>query len=810
MNNRSHSRKLLCVALATASMASADLAVGQALEEVVVTARKRAESLQQVPMAVSAFNADQLQDFQVENIVDLQKMTPNITVNDSTGLFGGVVQVYMRGIGNDPGFDQGVGIYVDDVYLNQASGGLLQVYDIQSIEVLKGPQGHLYGRNTIGGAIRYISREPTEEFEGSAEVKYGEDDLVQVKGNVSGPLIGDTLLGGLGFMYRETDDVQDNLFDGSEWGGRDVTAFRGTLVWNASDSLSVRLVADVLQDDSSPIIPVRQAVQESTPDGSAGTSVFDELYTAAESLYGPGTSIATSGEIDLPYDNTIYKDLPGNDEDTVNTEVVDLYDETELETQSLAATVTWDIDDAWSLKSVTAYREVDHTRAMDFDGSDQYVIWTLSNRKYEDLSQEFQLNYSGDSIQAVAGVYYLDSTDEVGSNGDVSGSTSLLRLIEDRIEDNVKDDRELESISAYFNVDWDFAEDWQLSLGGRYTEDEKELTVARDLNQRFYPFALTDLSILGFGDEPIPFGINTVNRDNIDTVENSFFFVDWVAAPVTIEVPSQITIENKEKWTEFTPSVRLTHFLSEDTMVYAGYSSGFKSGGFDTFTAGGIYDPETVDSYVLGLKTDLVEGTLRINTELFFNDYTDKQLAVIAFQPGGTLAFSAQNVGEVESWGFDSEITWITPLTGLSFNLNVGYLDTDIKELIEAGEDVADIHELGFQPEWTGMFRGNYVYNLAGGEVFITADVAYRDEMYTDSPINITSDFETRSLSDSLTTVNASIAYRTVDEKWRVALEGKNLTDERELVNTFTVSNWMAGGYSPRRSWAISVGYNFF
>ena len=804
MKNYSYSRKLLCSAVAAVSMTSADIALSQALEEVVVTARKRAESMQQVPMAVAAFNADQLQDFQVENIVDLQKMTPNVTINENSGLFSGVVQIYIRGIGTEPGFDQGVGIYVDDVYLNTASGGLLSVYDIQTIEVLKGPQGHLYGRNTIGGAIKYISRAPSENLEGDAELKYGEDNLIQFKGNISGPLIGDTLLGGLGFMHRETDDFQDNLYDGSEWGGQDITALRGTLLWNASDNVSVNLVADFLQDDSTATIPVRQAVQESNDDFSAGTAVFDFLYTGAEAIYGPGTSIATSGQIDLPYDNRIYKDLPGNDEDTVNTAFVDLFDQAELETQSIAATVVWDIDDQWSLKSVSAYREVDHTRMMDFSGSPQFIIYTLSNHKYEDLSQEFQLNYSSDNLQGVAGVYYLDSIDKIGSNGDVSGSTSLLRLVEDRIEYLPKDDRELTSISAYFNIDWDFTEDWQLSIGGRYTKDEKELNSVKDIDHVFYPFANTWL-----GEDLVPFGINTLDPANIAIVESSPLFDSWVVAPVTIPVSSQEITDVEDDWSEFTPSFRLTHFLSQDTMVYAGYSSGFKSGGFANESGGVPYDPETVDSYVLGLKTDLLEGTLRINTEIFFNDYKDKQLGVIELQEDNSLLFTRNNVGEVESTGFESEITWITPLTGLSFNFNVGYLDTDIKELIEAGEDLADDHALGFQPEWTGLVRGNYAFDLARGNVFITADVAYRDEMYTDSPINITSDFEKHALSDSLTTVNASIAYRTDDDKWRVALEGKNLTDERELVNTFTVSNWMGGGYNQQRIWALSVGYTF-
>ena len=280
-------------------------------------------------------------------------------------------------------------------------------------------------------------------------------------------------------------------------------------------------------------------------------------------------------------------------------------------------------------------------------------------------------------------------------------------------------------------------------------------------------------------------------------------------APVALPLSSQQVTKSSDKWDEFTPSLRLTHFLTPDTMVYGGYSSGFKAGGFANESGGVPYDPEIVDSYVLGLKTDLLEGTLRINTEIFYNEYTDKQLGVIGLEDDGSLLFTRANVGEVESTGFETEVTWITPVTGLSFNLNVGYLDTDIKELIEAGEDVSDDHALGFQPEWTGMVRGNYAFDLANGNVFMTADVAYRDEMYTDSPINTTVDFEKYSFSESLTTVNASIAYRTDDDKWRVALEGKNLTDERELVNTFTVSNWMGGGYNQQRTWALSVGYTF-
>jgi iron complex outermembrane receptor protein len=203
------------------------------IEELVVTARKRSENMQDVPAAISAFSAEALQNTAAENIVEIENLTPNITINETSGLNPGSIQVFVRGIGNDAGFAQGVGIYVDDVYLNRVSGALLDLYDIERVEVLKGPQGNLYGRNTIGGAIKYISRAPTEETEGSLEVKTGSDSLIKVKGGISGAL-SDNLLAGVSFSVTNRDGYQTNLFDGGEYASEDKTAIRGTLLWNAS------------------------------------------------------------------------------------------------------------------------------------------------------------------------------------------------------------------------------------------------------------------------------------------------------------------------------------------------------------------------------------------------------------------------------------------------------------------------------------------------------------------------------------------------------------------------------------------------
>jgi iron complex outermembrane receptor protein len=815
-------RHVLCSAVTLAvSLLVADVAMSQqVLEEVVVTARKRAESLQNVPMAVSAFTAQQLRDAQIDNITDLQKMTPNITINETSGLVAGAVQVYVRGIGNDPGFDQGVGIYVDDVYLNSPTGALLEVYDVERIEVLKGPQGNLYGRNTIGGAIKYITREPSDELEMSVEAKIGTDEMIKLKGAVSGPIIDGTLYGALGVLYEERDGYQTNEYDGSEWASRDTNALRGTLLWQATDNVKLKLVGDYNKDESEPTIPVRVGVNADT------INEIDARTNGANAVYGPGTAaVPTLSDTRLP-----------RDEDTVNTaHLFPGYTNSELKTTSVAGTITWEINDSWTVKSVTAWRKLENPRAFDFDGTDQIFINTFVGNDREDLSQELQFNYSSETIQAVFGFYYLDGSSDVDNQNGVTDQQVRMRFWDSHFKTSFKDDRDIESTSVYGNVDWDFAENWQLSLGGRYTEDTKEISQIAQVDQGFYAMALTNA----------PGGVNlfTIAPGAESFVETQpeflFWFENGSAASLlsegrgeqpaldtaTLSRFAQVSYsENtaaKETWDDFSPSARITYHVSDDIMVYGGFSSGFKSGGFATDgEEATAYEPEFVDSYSLGIKSTLLDGSLRLNAELFLNDYTDKQLATITLDENGSLNNTRDNVGEVETSGFEVEMTWLPPVDGLLISLNVGYLNSDIKEFqggIEdpaTGEteigDVSDDRALGFNPEWTGQARIAYDFDIgSAGSMLIAGDVAYRDEMYTDSPIDLNNAFQSaNALSDSLTTYNAIVAFSSSDDKWRVALEGKNLTDERELVNTFNaVPFFMAGGYNRERTWAFSVRY---
>ena len=782
----------LCTAVAMAtSLLAADVALAQSavLEEVVVTARKRSEDLQDVPMAVSAFSSQELQTFSIDEITEVGRMTPNLIMNETSGLVGGAISVFIRGIGNDQGLEQGVGMYVDDVYLNRTSGSILEVFDVERIEVLKGPQGHLYGRNTIGGAIKYITREPGDELEGNLEVKAGSDEYFRIKGRTSGPLVDNTLYGDIAFSYKERDGYQDNSFAGSDdpWDA-ETGAVRGTLMWTPTDTLKIKLAADYSKDSSLPPIPGRIALDEGAIVG------INAVTTTANLLFGPGTAV-----LDTPNDTSF-----PNDEDDVSSGFVNGYDEYEIEQINFAATVMWDLNDQWQLKSVTALRHMENTQPFDFDGSEQVWINTLrKNLESDDNSQELQLNFSGDSIQAVMGLYYLDGDRSV--DNDTTLQTVRLRAVQFNEKTYTKDDRPNKSYSAYGNVDWDFAENWQLSLGGRYTRDEKDIDQKATVTQGFYALALTP-AIPG-----LPLAIKPGQEE---IVEASPLFGGWLN-PRYFEFTAPEDAKNDDDWDEFTPSARLRYDLNDDSMVYGGVSTGFKSGGFNN-SGGNVtaYDPETVTTYSLGYKSTLLDNTLRLNTEFFYNDYKDKQLATIVLE-GSDLTRLTSNVGKVTQWGGEFEMTWLTPLEGLLLNFNVGYLDSDVDEFKSFDDDgnridLADTTELGYSPEWTGQVRATYDFSLGSvGGLTASTDVSYQDDMYTNSPIDTTNPIKTAQQADAYYLWNASLAWRSNDEAWRVAVEGKNLNDEREIVNSFDIGIVASAGYNPPRTWAVSVGYSF-
>ena len=793
--------------VAGVTLAPAPAIAQNIIEEILVTARKRTENLQEVPAAVSAFSGEELLDRGVDNIVEVARLTPNVTINETNGLIAGAVQVFIRGIGNDPGFDQGVGIYVDDVYLNRTGGGLLEVYDVERIEVLKGPQGNLYGRNTTGGALKYVSREPDNETRIRLEGKYGEDNLVKMRASFSGALVEDSLFASFAVAKMDHDGYQTNTYDGSEYAAQDKLAMRGTLIWEAADALQFKLVGDMMRDDSDPYVPTRVAVNLGGP---AGLGAFGALLGTANAFV-PGMAYLAPGEM-------LDTSLPADIDDVNTAFVTGGFDEYKRDTNGVSLTVDWDLNDVWSLKSITGLRTTDTHNPFDFDGSHQVFINTLQEWDTEDITQELQLNYASDNVNAVLGFYYLDGEFE---NVSLTTQTPLLRLLTSHVKHTHQDDRTEKSTSVYANVDWDLNEQWQISLGGRYTTDKKGIDQIADvtLTQHIAMFA----RLPGLEQAPLvlsPFG--AFIAPNLPFFNFFLPHRDLMGNIIGLGNMETVTSypENKigkDKWSEFTPSGKLSFRASENTLLYAGVSTGFKSGGF-TFTGraynAATYEPETVTTYSVGLKTTLADGSLRFNAEAFLNDYQDKQFTVISLdEQTGTLVQQNDNAGKVETRGFEFEMLWLPPVDGMAVNLNLGYLDVKVKELIDEVSpgvlgNVADSHAMGYAPEVTAQARVQYTANLNGnGTLTFGADANYRDKMFTDSPIDLTDPFLLAAQSEDRIIANAFLTWRSGGGQWRVTFEGKNLGDKRVLENTFNVSNFILGGYNRGRTWGLTVGY---
>ncbi|HXW10295.1 MAG TPA: TonB-dependent receptor [Steroidobacteraceae bacterium] len=398
------------------------------LEEVTVTARRREESLRDVPIAVSAFSAERIEATGAPDITWLQQTTPNLTLQVARGTNSTLVS-FIRGIGQqDPlwGFEPGVGLYVDDVYIARPQGAVLDIYDIERLEVLRGPQGTLYGRNTIGGAIKYVTRPLGDQPR--LDVKYTLGSYAQHDVLASGVLpLGDTFSVGASAAIYRRDGYGDNKFTAEDHYAKDVEAYRLSADWRPSEDVSVRIAADTVIDDS----PAKHGHREVPGAGlTTGEVVLDDIY---DTRGGAGS------------DNRVM-------------------------TEGVAMTVAWNIDETLTFKSITAYRKGETDTLIDFDSSPQPALDIPGAYADDQTSQEFQLLFEGDRWQGVAGLYYLDAS----ASGAFDTPVGLLGAT--TFTDGYVDTT---SYAAFADVSYSFTDRLRASLGGRYTRDEKEGSVYR-------------------------------------------------------------------------------------------------------------------------------------------------------------------------------------------------------------------------------------------------------------------------------------------------------------------------------------------
>ncbi len=740
---------------AVAEPAQAQAGADGTIDEIVVTtARRREESLMEVPLAISVLGGVDLERVGAVDIIEIAKQSPNVTLEVSRGT-NTTLTAFIRGVGQqDPvaGFESGVGLYVDDIYFNRPHAAVLDLYEVERIEVLRGPQGTLYGRNTIGGAIKYVTRrieaDPMLRVRGSVGNYSQLDGLI----TASTPLTDSFRIGGTVVAFTR-DGYGDNLTLGTEQYDKDILGFRATAEWDATDSLFLRLSGDLTQDDSSPKFGHRLTVGN-----VSGAPILDDVFDSR-------------GGLNLP------------DQD--------------VENKGVSFLAEWEASDAWTAKAIVAYREDETWSPIDFDSlpaDDLDVPVTYQN---EQFSTELQLLYNGDRLSGVMGYYFLDANafndfDVVlGPTGDLIGLPGLNA--------NTLGDVDTETWSLFADFSYDLSDYWSVSLGGRYTSDERSSIVLRR-------------TFVG-GFSP------TFGGTGVPVVTTSDF-------------------NGSDEWTEFTPRASVTWTPSDEHSIYFSYAEGFKGGGFDprgqtsaapdldgdgTVSDAEIFEfmqflPETVTSYELGWRTNSLDGRLMSSVAVFFADYEDVQIpGSIGTDTNGdgindTFTGVTTNAGAAEIPGVEFEGSFRAN-DHWSFRWALGWLDAEYTEFIDAtGQDVSDQTVFQNTPEWTASGGLTYERPMSlfgnGGQFFFIPSFAYRDDASQFEFPNELLD------QDAFTLWDLSIVWEDDDGHWRFGLHGKNLGDEEYKVAgynfpTLGLEGNVTAFYGPPRTVTATVEYVF-
>lgn len=717
------------------------------MDEIVVSARRREESLQQVPQAVSAITAEEMTLGGISNMADLQSKAPGLTVYAARGTTS-TVTAYMRGVGqSDPlwGVEPGVGIYLDDVYLARPQGALLEMLDVERVEILRGPQGTLYGRNTIGGAIKYITKPIGEETELSFSAALGSYNQRDFTARVSAPLIEDTLYASLALGSFERDGFGENRLTGADVSDKQLYSGRAVLEWRPNESWRANLSYDATYDRSAVRGAQRMVVNdvEFFFSGAAPLPVSDERY-----------------DVDNGFDNQ------RNDTDSTGT----------------ALTVSWNGAGNWGFKSITAYREGESDGAIDFDMG-PYPIADVNGRYFDDqLSQEFQWQYEGGRLAGVFGVYLMEG--EAGGVvrnrfgvPTVAIDPALVPILGPTVAIYGESGGAVETDAAalFGEMSYSLTSTTSLTVGGRFNREEKQ---ARVLNR-------------GFADEDF----TTPNGD--------------VAAD----------FDESKSWTDFSPRVSVDHRLNEQTMVYASYSEGFKSGGYNVRantvqvpSSQEAYKPERVSTYEVGTKLTLAQ-TLRFNAALFYSDYEDIQLSIFTGVDtngdGDPDSFFGDftNAGAGVIQGLELEYLW-SANEFFALSGNATYLDAEYKKYLSGGVDVADQQEFTNTPELTYAINADLAFPVGDtGTVDTRLSYSYRDDVYP------TTDLSEIVFQESYELWNAALVFRPLGEQWRIALEGKNLGDEEYRTTGYDLRGSgfpiVSGYYGDPRTWTLRFTANF-
>jgi iron complex outermembrane receptor protein len=727
-------KKSIGAGLSMSLLALSVAAVAQdtALEEVVVTASKRSLALEDLAGSANVLGADKLGPGGIQEVRDMQVDVPNLSLGDQFGF----ARVFMRGVGMtsiDIGGEGAVAFLQDGAIVPRPAAQLMGMFDLAQVEVLRGPQGTLYGRGATAGAINMVTQKPSDEPGGYVNLTVGNYGLTQLEGAVDARL-SDSVLVRLAGSMDKREGYGENLFNGQDINDRNAKALRATFAYDAGGKLTGVLSAQIYSEDDQ-----NYAFNYLGP--SAGTSLPVPL--AVPILGGKTVGMAGGDFQDINSDQEAINDRDGS---------------------MINLTLDYAFDDETSVKSITSLQTLNRFLRDDLDSTDANLFGQNNYTEESDsLSQEFILNYSGSSIDVVAGVMYFKE--------DLFGEvrvplTNLCALLApaacgtpvgdflnsgNYLQDG---DVDIEAWGAYAEATYALNDQWRIIAGLRYNYEER-------------------------------------------TGTGSFIF-----DAIGLDVPTNQT----ESWNDVTPRVTVQYQASDTMMMYATYTEAFKSGVINTGSVSPPLDPETVDAFEVGIKGSNADSTLRYSLAGFFYDYQDLQISFV----DETSTVSTINAAEAENYGLELELDAELG-SGFALDMYVTYLSAEYQEFFNGdyanGFAIADLsgNTLPNAPEYTAKLGISWTGELGGGVVRARGEVYHQDDVY------FTEWNRPDAFQEAYQQYNASIEY--VRDDWSLTVWGRNLSDENIISNNIITAplydSLRVGALLPPRTVGATIGLQF-
>lgn len=736
------------------------------LGTITVTAQRKAESIQDVGATINAFGGEELAEARFTDVEDVATLVPNVDVKSALGGQNQVVTI--RGVGlNDFSSNNtgSVGVYIDDIFLASVAALEFGMFDSERLEILKGPQGTLYGRNATGGAINIISQRPL--FENGGYVRVGAGDFGMIEGEGAfNTVLGENVALRLSGRASTQESFYDNSITGSNLGDREAWGLRGQLAFRGDGwdgNLKIQTSSD--EGPSTPYNLIGTMTPQSSVDAAAEAALFMFPEFATLLATDPSVGLGGVGAFCAPVlagqlNPTQCADLTGFQDPT--SEIRDTTSNfaggnlANINTDDVTLHLNWDLGGG-ELTSITGWRSLDREFGEDTDGQSRTLFEYNHQTDVEQWSQELRYAWSNENTDIIVGGFY--SYDDVTvRNNILSDELFLTNLL-------VTVDQETTSYAAFGNVEYEVAPNTTLIGGLRFTREEKDYAGGtQDLNPFGISLLLLDPATFAFFPDPLQLSFSDTSLEEDD-------------------ISGKVGIEYRP---------------SEDVLLYGTISKGFKSGGVIgdiTFSNEELtpFDPETVYAYEAGIRSDLTD-TFRFNGAVFYYDYQDVQTFV-----QGSLGPVLGNVDEATVVGADLEFVW-APTANLTLNGGLGLLDTELGGVLYDGNSLPNAPEQSF-----------------------TGGVTYEHDLGPDSTLTFASDLkyasdvERNAENDPLTTteaytiVNARVAYNNEASGWGLALWGKNIFEEDFAEQTYNLPTVgiVIEGYNAPATWGVTLSKEF-